>query len=263
MMFRIFTLTGVLMKINSFFKDAIVYATSDWRNVLFLGVILFLTDYVVDLNAPSIIEGLSDVIIVIVVIFLSLVEVGYGFRIVEETVKGSHKPPSFHHPLELFWHGVKESIILLIYFVTPLILVVMGIYEFEIISGLDFSHLTTGCYLLIGIIFFLFFNIMFQGAVLNMAHHGGSITSGFDIPKIFRKIKMVKLKNMLLVSLITLIVLYIAKQAIFDTLHALPYMLPYINISVGDVVSTVIIAPFLTIFTARLLGLIDVEDDLH
>ncbi|BDZ70375.1 DUF4013 domain-containing protein [Methanobacterium petrolearium] len=216
-----------------------------------------------DLNTPSIIEEFPYLVILAVVIFLSLVEVGYGFRIVEETVKGSHKPPSFHHPWDLFWHGVKESIILLIYFVIPLILVVMGIYEFELFFGLDFSFLTMGCYLVIGIIFFLFFNVMFQGAVLNMAHHGGSIASGFDIPSIFRKIRMVKLKNMLFISFITIITLYIVKQAIFDTLHALPYMLPYINISVGDVVSTVIVAPFLTIFTARLLGLIDVEDNLN
>jgi hypothetical protein len=44
------------MKINSFFKDAIVYATSDWRNVLFLGLYYFYQIFV-DLNAPSINEG--------------------------------------------------------------------------------------------------------------------------------------------------------------------------------------------------------------
>lgn len=246
---------------NSIFKDALFYAASDWRNVLFLGIILFLADYLVDLNAPSIIEGLGDVIIFIVVIFLSLVEVGYGFRIVEETVGGSHRPPSFHHPLNLFWHGVKESIILLTYFVIPLILLVMGISGLEIIFKLDFGPVTMGFIFLIGILFFLLFNIMFQGVVLNMANHGGSIKSGFDIPNIFRKIRMVKLKNMLLISFITIIVLYIVKQVIFDTLHTLPYILPYINISVGDIISTIVVAPFLTIFTTRLLGLIDVVDD--
>lgn len=241
-------------------KDAINYAISDWRNFLVLGLILLLTDYLVDLNSPSIIEGFSDIIILIGVVFLSLVEIGYGFCIVEETVKGSQKPPSFHHPMNLFWHGVKESIILIVYFVTPLILVALGVFEFETISGIDFSPIIIEYYLLIAITLFICFNIMFQGAVLNMAHHEGSISSGFNISKIFKKIRMVGLKNMLLVSFITIIVLYIIKQAVFDTLHTLPYTLPYIGLSVGDVLSTVIVAPFLMIFTTRLLGLIDVQD---
>lgn len=242
-------------------SNALRYTASDWRNVLFLGLILFLTDYLVDLDAPSMIEGFSDIIILILVIFLSLVEVGYGFRIVEETVKGSRKPPSFHHPLNLFWHGVKESIILLFYFVMPLILVIMGVSEFEVISGIDFDPLIMEYYLLFGIVLFLCFNIMFQGAVLNMAHHEGKITAGFNMLKVFGKIRMVGLRNMLMVSVITIIVLYIIKQAVFDTLHALPYVLPYIGISVGDILFMIIIAPFLTIFTARLLGLIDVDEN--
>jgi hypothetical protein len=254
---------GVQMKLNTIFKDAIRYTVSDWWNFLILGFILFLTDQIVDLSAPSIIGGLSDAVMIIVVVFLSLVEIGYGFRIVEETVKGSSKPPSFHHPLNLFWHGVKESIILLFYFVIPLIIIIMGVSEFEIISGLDFSPIISEYFLIFGLMIFLCFNVMFQGAVLNMANHGGSITSGFNIPKIVRKIRMVKLKNMLLISLITIIVLYIIKQIVFDTFHALPYALPFIGISVGDIISTVIIAPFLTIFNTRLLGLIDVKDNME
>ncbi len=249
------------MKLTAMFKDAIRYTASDWRNVLFLGLILFLTDQILDLNSTSIIGSLSDALILIMIVFLSFVEIGYGFRIVEETVKGSRKPPSFHHPWNLFVHGVKESIILLFYFVIPLIVVIMGISEFETISGLDLGPIITEYFLLFGIVLFLCFNIMFQGAVLNMAHHKGSITSGFNIIQIIRKIRMVKVKNMLMISIITIIVLYIIKQTVFDTFHALPYVLPYIGISVGDIFSTIIITPFLTIFNTRLLGLIDVADN--
>ncbi len=237
-------------------SNALRYTASDWYNVLILGIILFLVDHIVDLNAPSLIEG-YDILILILVVFLSFIEVGYGFRIVEETVQGSSKPPSFHNPLDLLWHGVKESVILLLYFIVPLILVVMGISEFEYLLNLDLGSIIMRYALLFAIIFFLAFNIMFQAAVLNMAHHQGRITSAFNFPMVFRKIRLVGLKNMVLVSLITIVVLYIIKQVVFDTLHELPYLGP----SLGDVISTVLIAPFLMIFTTRLVGLIDVSDD--
>ncbi len=139
----------------------------------------------------------------------------------------------------------------------PLILVVMGISEFEYLLNLDLGSIIMRYALLFAIIFFLAFNIMFQAAVLNMAHHQGRITSAFNFPMVFRKIRLVGLKNMVLVSLITIVVLYIIKQVVFDTLHELPYLGP----SLGDVISTVLIAPFLMIFTTRLVGLIDVSDD--
>lgn len=236
--------------------DAMRYSVSKWYNILILGLILFLTDHIIDFNVPSMIGDMGDVLIVIIIIVLSFLEIGYGFRIVEETVQGSSKPPSFHHPLNLIGHGIRESVILLIYFIFPLILVVVGISEFETMFSLDFSPIIFEYALFIAIILFVCFNILFQGAVLNMAHHEGSLRSGFNLIMVFRKIRQVGLKNMLMISVITIVVIYILKQAIFDTLHGLPYL----GTTVGDVLSTVLIAPFLILFTTRLLGLIDVTD---
>lgn len=236
--------------------DAMRYSVSKWYNILILGLILFLTDHIIDFNVPSMIGDMGDVLIVIIIIVLSFLEIGYGFRIVEETVQGSSKPPSFHHPLNLIGHGIKESVILLIYFILPLLLVIIGISEFETMFNLDFSPIILEYALLIAIILFVCFNILFQGAVLNMAHHEGSLRSGFNLIMVFRKIRQVGLKNMFMISFITISVIYILKQAIFDTLHGLPYL----GTTVGDVLSTVLIAPFLILFTTRLLGLIDVTD---
>jgi len=235
--------------------DAMRYSVSKWYNILILGLILFLTDHIIDFNVPSMISGMGDVLIVSIIFILSFLEIGYGFRIVEETVQGSSKPPSFHHPLSLIGHGVRESVILLIYFIIPLILIVIGISEFETMFNLDFSPMLDYA-LFIAIILFVCFNILFQGAVLTMAHHEGSLRSGFNMIMVFRKIRQVGLKNMLMISFITIAVIYILQQAIFDTLHGLPY----VGTTVGDVLSTVLIAPFLILFTTRLLGLIDVTD---
>jgi hypothetical protein len=245
-----------MMEFKAMLKDAMRYSVSKWYNFIILGLILFLTDHIIDFNVPSMIGDMGDVLIVIIIIILSFLEIGYGFRIVEETVQGSSKPPSFHHPLNLISHGIKESVILLIYFIVPLLMVIIGFFEFELMFNLDLSSIIMECALFIAIILFVCFNIMFQGAVLNMAHHEGSLRSGFNMIMVFRKIRQVGLKNMIMISFITIAVIYILKQAIFDTLHGLPYL----GTTVGDVLSTVVIAPFLILFTTRLLGLIDITD---
>ena len=242
------------MELKAILNDATRFAVSDWYNFLVLGVILFLVDHLIDLSVPSLIDGVWDVILVLVIIFLSLIEVGYGFRIVEETVEGSTRPPSFHNLWNLFWHGIKESLVLIAYFIVPLILVVIGISEFVELINLDINPLITDYALVLAVIFFLCFNIMLQGAILTMAHHGGSIISGFNLPLVFKKIRKVGLKNMLIVSIITIVVLYIVKQIIFDTLHGLPYP----GSILGEIIFTLIILPFLMIFSTRILGLIDV-----
>ena len=242
------------MELKAILNDATRFAVSDWYNFLVLGVILFLVDHLIDLSVPSLIDGVWDVILVLVIIFLSLIEVGYGFRIVEETVEGSTRPPSFHNLWNLFWHGIKESLVLIAYFIVPLILVVIGISEFVELINLDINPLITDYALVLAVIFFLCFNIMLQGAILTMAHHGGSIISGFNLPLVFKKIRKVGLKNMLIVSIITIVVLYIVKQIIFDTLHGLPYP----GSILGEIIFTLIILPFLMIFSTRIMGLIDV-----
>ncbi|MDY9923763.1 DUF4013 domain-containing protein [Methanobacterium sp.] len=243
-------------KLKTILKDAARYAVSDWYNLLILGLILLLTDHLIDLDAPSLIGGLSDVILIIIILFLSFMELGYGFRIVEETVEGSTSPPGFHHPLNLFVHGLKESLILIVYFILPLILMIIALSELDTLN-IDLGPIINEYALLLVIIFFFCFNIILQGAILTMANHGGSIRWGFNMPRVFGKIRRVGLKNMFMVSLITIVVLYIIRQLIFDALHGIPYL----GSTVGEIIGTVLIAPFLMIFTTRVLGLIDVPDN--
>jgi len=247
------------MKFQEMLKDSVKYSLSNWYNILILGFILFLLDHIIDSDFNFTFGDGSEifiaVVMVMVIVILSFMEIGYGFRIVEETVKGSRSPPSFRHPFNLISHGIKESIILIAYFIIPLILVILGVSGVETYLNFDFSFIMDYA-IAMAVIFFILFNLMFQGAVLTMAHHEGSLRSGFNIIKVFRKIKQVGFLDMIFISIITIIVIYILKQAIFDTLHGLPY----IGSTVGDVLATVIIAPFLLLFNTRLLGLVDVDE---
>jgi len=239
-------------------KDAASYALSDWRNFLILGLILLLADHAMDLYSASTGNSVLDILILAsivgVVILLSFIEIGYGFRIVEETVEGSTRPPSFHHPLNLFVHGIKESLILIVYFMLPFLLVVLGLSELG--DLLDFDSQWGMALLILGMLLFLVcFNILMQGAILTMAHHHGSLRWGFNMPQVFKKIRMVGLRNMFMVTIITGVVLYLIRQILFDALHEIPYL----GSTVGELIGTVLIAPFLLIVTTRLLGLIDVQ----
>ena len=121
---------------------------------------------------------------------------------------------------------------------------------------LDFDSQWGMALLILGMLVFLVcFNILMQGAILTMAHHRGSLRWGFNMPQVFKKIRMVGLRNMFMVTIITGVVLYLIRQILFDALHEIPYL----GSTVGELIGTVLIAPFLLIVTTRLLGLIDVQ----
>lgn len=58
------------------------------------------------------------------------------------------------------------------------------------------------------------------------------------------------MKNLLLVFFLTMILVMVVESNLSDTFHLLPYNL-------GDVISSLVVAPSILIFTIRILGLID------
>lgn len=99
------------------FKNSIKYALSDWVAILIFGVILLILsnfEYYVLVNYKYL---LSKRLIVasLLVIFLSMLESGYSFKILEESIKGSKKPPLFSNYMKCYNMGLK--ILLLLYFI--------------------------------------------------------------------------------------------------------------------------------------------------
>ena len=77
------------MKIKHLLNDSIHYAIADWYNILILGLILFLGEnlYTLPGNPPGF--DIYDLTVVIFIGFLWIIESGYIFKILEETVSGS------------------------------------------------------------------------------------------------------------------------------------------------------------------------------
>jgi hypothetical protein len=237
------------MGLKDIIKDSFRYTTSSWGKLIFLGLVILIADRVNELTYFQNFAHEISILLIIVSILLAIFEVGYIFRIIEETTHGSHSLPHFNRIRATFLHGMKEILVTILYFIVPFILVLMGAVQINELIG-HFSQEIDLLIISIGLFLASLMYLPFQAAVLNMANHHGSVHSGFDLKKIFIKMRKMGLKNLVFIYILTVIFALVLRYTLSDTMGILPYGL-------GDVISGLIVAPFILIFTARALGLIN------
>jgi hypothetical protein len=139
--------------------------------------------------------------------------------------------------------------ITVIYFIIPFILVLMGVSIIDNITGPK----TQDIYLIL-IIFGLFLAsltyLLYQAAQLNMANHHGTVKSAFDLKKIFKKVRVIGIKKLGFIYLLTVVFAFTVEITLADAKIIIPFGL-------GGLISAFLIAPFILIFIARTLGLIN------
>jgi len=226
------------MLVNSFW-----YSVSDWKKLIILGILLVLLDSEGGFSGSWVLNGLN-ILIFIVILILGVLEAGYIFRVLEESVEGSKKLPKFNRFHEMAVHGLKELIIVTIYFAVPLFLVIMLLWSTKASADVTITGFLI-LLILLGIIY-----ILFPAVMLNMAHNHGTVRSGLDFRAILRKIRYLGFKDLVVVYTGMFMVLGIVKLVLTDNLSTLPL--------VGDLISQLLIAPFVLLFTTRMLGLMDV-----
>lgn len=226
------------MLVNSFW-----YSVSDWKKLIIMGILLVLLDSEGGFSGSWAINGLN-ILIVLVILILGVLEAGYIFRVLEESVEGSKKLPKFNRFHEMAVHGIKELLILIIYFAVPSILVIMLLWSTKASTNVTITGF------LILIILLGITCILFPAVMLNMAHNHGTLRSGLDFRAIIRKIRYLGFKDLVVVYTGMFMVLGIVKLVLTDNLSTLPL--------VGDLISQLLIAPFILLFTTRMLGLMDV-----
>ncbi|MDO8870713.1 MAG: DUF4013 domain-containing protein [Methanobacteriaceae archaeon] len=237
------------MSIKELFLDASKFAASDWTKFILLGIIFVDID-LLDQTTDMLMPDFFNYIFLVAFFILVFIEAGYLFRIIESSVDGSDKLPPFSNLLQLFTHGLKDSLVVGSYMFIPAVLFVISAGLTLIYLGNDISvKFPLELFLLslvIGIIFF----IILQAAILNMAHNKGKLKSAFDYRGIFRKIKNVGLKKFLVVCFLTALIFVILKPFVVDEIRG--YMDP-----IGSTILEMIIAPYLAILTSRFLGTMD------
>jgi hypothetical protein len=244
-------------------KEAVDYTLNGWYNLLFLGLILFLAEnmYTLPGNPPGF--DLYDFSVLLIIIFLWIMESGYIFLILESTVHGSNKSPPFIGFKSIMAHGVKENIVLFTYMLLPIVLIGLAILNGKILMkvlelnpDIIMYYLKSAkmLYFIVVLVLFAMIYFWYMGVLLNMAHHRGSVNSGFDLKGINKRIKNAGIKNL------SLIYFFLVMASLILVFTFLTYSLVPVYIfkwDLVDILTQFLIGPLLIISGVRMLGLLD------
>lgn len=237
------------MNLKHITRDSLRFATSNWLKVVVLGMVIFIADMVNDLSFLGPVAQEVDFLLVAAGSILGIFEAGYIFRTIEESTHGNDHLPQFNRWADMFIHGVKELLITIIYFALPILILLIGVGLISQLIG-SINENFAIFLVIFGLILASLIYIPYQAAILNMARYHGSLRSGFEVRKIIYLMWRIGFKKLAFVYMITVILAIVVLYTLKDTLTVLPFHL-------GDAVSGLILAPFILIFTARALGLIN------
>jgi hypothetical protein len=113
-----------IMDIKFILDDSLKYPLSDWKKILILGIILFISSYVIIDNVITIANIAEMWFLGVLGLILVLLVYGYAFRIIQTSLTGAIKPPAFDDWIEMFVTGIKVLIIGITYLI-PVILVLI------------------------------------------------------------------------------------------------------------------------------------------
>lgn len=180
---------------------------------------------------------------------LGVYQVGFLFRIIEETTHGSDEMPEFDKFWGTFIHGIKETLATAVYFIIPSVLIIIAVFLIDDLTGPK-----TGEVYLIILISALFLAsltyLIYQAAVLNMADYHGTIRSAFEFKRIFKKVRDIGWGRLVFIYLLTVVFLATVESVVSDAVTANPFDL-------WSIVAALLIAPLILTFIARTLGLIN------
>lgn len=106
--------------LEELFRDSISFTFKKPVIILFLGVFLFIVEFIGDIFIEELINPFSFVLIIILLIvsiILAIYESGYSYLIFEKSIEGVSTPPSLFNYKEILHHGVKDFVVLFSYVV--------------------------------------------------------------------------------------------------------------------------------------------------
>lgn len=238
------------MKIKDIIVDSLKYSASDLKILLLLGMVLVIADLGDEFSFLGDLSTIVKLIISVVVITIAIFEAGYVFRIIEETIKGSNSLPSFNNFKEMFVHGLSEIFLILIYFVVPVVLVMVLFFNYIINNDINELSLVSGLIFLLIIGFAVSIFMLFPAVMLHRANNNCDLRSSFDLRAIYHKIRNVGFKRLIIVYFTIIVIVAMIREIL------VPSMDGPIPLIIG-IISDLLIAPYLLIFTSRVLGLLD------
>ncbi|WP_296861150.1 DUF4013 domain-containing protein [uncultured Methanobrevibacter sp.] len=225
------------MKFISQIKDAAKYTFKDWKTIVLLGIILCIASTSEEFTTNN---NILLFILSGITLTLLIIEEGYRYTIIKETIEGNNRPPIIGNLFKLIKEGIIETFSLAVY-----IGIVLALFTaYDKVPKDQFYDM----YQIIIFILLIIIYLMFFGYAINKALHGSKFLSAFNIIEIFKlyyKIGIVQSIFLFIVGSISLNIMYtcVFNIGIFQPTRFIEFILSFF------------INPILLLFITRLMAL--------
>ena len=223
------------------YKDSFEFSSRKFLNLIILGLLSFL-----------------NILIIPLVFFY-----GYNYRVVklstQSMINGDDVPPDFDDFKRMFIEGLKYIVVEFVYLIIPMIIMIASVFYRNAIL------------FILGLILVTIFQLFALLAIPHMAVNDDSLNSAFEFSKINNIMASIGYGRyiltyigILLIYLAILVVVIIILSIIFGLLGIATSFISLNGVGAVNVIGTIIfnfvlfflVAPFLTMFRNRCIGLI-------
>ena len=223
------------------YKDSFEFSSRKFLNLIILGLLSFL-----------------NILIIPLVFFY-----GYNYRVVklstQSMINGDDVPPDFDDFKRMFIEGLKYIVVEFVYLIIPMIIMIASVFYRNAIL------------FILGLILVTIFQLFALLAIPHMAVNDDSLNSAFEFSKINNIMASIGYGRyiltyigILLIYLAILVVVIIILSIIFGLLGIATSFISLNGVGAVNVIGTIIfnfvlfflVAPFLTMFQSRCIGLI-------
>ena len=251
------------MNIMDIMNDSLRYPVSDWKKFLIFGIIVVFSS----LFSITLSLGTDDLTLAFASLFLGfiigLLVKGYFFRIIKSSLTSEDELPEFNAWGGMFKDGIKVLVVGLVYLIIPAFLIlILAFFVLEMfgnmilnLGGTLSTSATFGFSLeflvLIPILYILLIVPVTLMAMANMACNDSKLGSAFKFREIFRKIRNMGWKNLVIwyitagLPFLILLVICIGTAFLFNL----------ITLKLWSLLISLIAATYLYTYVARSSGL--------
>jgi hypothetical protein len=129
------------MNIKEIVMDSVRYPFKDWRKILVLAIIIFISS----IGGTAISLHITNLVLILFLFVIGFTTGffvnGYIFRMVKSSLNCESKPPIFNKWIDMFIDGVKVFIVSIVYLFLPLFFILVSILYFTGFFGLPSNYL--------------------------------------------------------------------------------------------------------------------------
>ncbi|MDR2966878.1 MAG: DUF4013 domain-containing protein [Methanobacteriaceae archaeon] len=261
------------MKIVKLFDDSLTYPIREWKKLIILGILFVVMNIFnilpifwigIHRNLPiDILNIISLILLLIIILIIS----GYTLSITRNTINNLER-----NIPELDWvnniiDGIKVVVLTIVYYIIP---VIVTLITFYIVGAFDFINQIISNYavygsinqtlesitigndlnilivLILALILYILFSLLFLVAKAVLAETK-SLATAVNMIDVFKKIGQIKWKNY-----IVWVILFTVISSFINLVIGIIVFIPFI----GVIFVSLIVNPYVEIFSARALGLI-------